>query len=170
MKKAIIIRGPSGAGKSTLAMQLREHYERRGTKVTVCSADDFFMKTVVQPDEEGNPEGVREYQFNPAKLSEAHAECLSKFIGAITDKHPVVIVDKTNIKMWEWRNYAMIARAAGYEVEVHDFRVETIEQMKTVALRNVHRVPADVVYRMCAEFEPCENATVHMVFPEKTEK
>jgi tRNA uridine 5-carbamoylmethylation protein Kti12 len=143
MKLAIIIRGPSGSGKSTLTKKLTEYHNGHGHDVTVCSADNFFMKDVKWIDEFGKECSRGEYQFNPAKLGEAHAACLGKFIGAITDKHPVVIVDNTNIKNWEWRNYAM---------------------------RNVHRVPADIVYRMCVEFEPCENAVVHQVFPEKTEK
>jgi tRNA uridine 5-carbamoylmethylation protein Kti12 len=170
MKLAIIIRGPSGSGKSTLTKKLTEYHNGHGHDVTVCSADNFFMKDVKWIDEFGKECSRGEYQFNPAKLGEAHAACLGKFIGAITDKHPVVIVDNTNIKNWEWRNYAMIARAAGYEVEVQEFRVEWVEAIKTVARRNVHRVPADIVYRMCVEFEPCENAVVHQVFPEKTEK
>lgn len=164
MKLALIIRGPSGSGKSTLTKKLTEYHNGNGHDVTVCSADDFFMQDVERSAVDGTPR--KDYVFNPAKLGEAHAACLGKFIGAITDKHPVVIVDNTNIKHWEWRNYAMIARAAGYEVQIQEFRVKP-DAYKTVARRNVHRVPADIVYRMCVEFEPCSNAVVHEVFPEK---
>jgi hypothetical protein len=153
---------------------LTEHFKEQGFKdsdIVVCSADDFFNKRCefgvsdkAFRDRDGN---LVEYRFNPAKLGEAHAQCLSTFIGAVADKKPVVIVDNTNIKMWEWRNYAMIAKSHGYEIQIQEFVVETVEQIREVARRNVHSVPADIVYRMCVEFEPCANAVRHIVFPEK---
>jgi len=175
-KVAIIIRGPSGSGKSTLTKALTAHHGEEN--VTVVSADEFFMEDGMVPDtslvvpDGGSPIMIpgRVYKFNPTKLGEAHAESLGNFIGALADKRPVVIVDNTNIHNWEWRNYAMIAKAHGYEIQIQEFRVETVEQISECQRRNVHRVPADIVAKMCIEFEPCANAVVHQVFPIEEKK
>lgn len=185
-KTVIIMRGPSGSGKSTFVDKtIKDLDECLGYKekdVLVCSGDHFFQVPcglAVSERAFRNREGkLVEYRFNPSKLGEAHAECLSRFIGAVTEqKKKVIFVDNTNIRNWEWKNYAMVARTFGYEIVIHEFRPESLADLKTCIKRNVHQVPMEVVCRMCVDFEPCELAVGHSIAngeiihrPERTEE
>jgi len=169
MKKAILVRGPSGCGKSTYARQLVAQYEKLGNEVVVCSADDFFMKPVermVSQSEAGMVfKKVMEYQFDPAKLAEAHARCFGKFLDAVQEAEckgidRLIVVDNTFIHRWEMKNYVKAAKFADCVVDVHEFRVETVEELRMCVRRNVHKVPADVVVRMAFEFEPHDGGVV----------
>jgi len=143
MRKVIILRGPSGAGKSTYIK------EALPQDVIVVSADHFFMKK----DEEGNDF----YDFNPSLLGQAHNACLLSFIQALDFEIECVVVDNTHIHKWEYQHYKAIAELAGYEVEIVEFIPKSVEDIKTCISRNTHRVPADIVTRMCIEFEPDED-------------
>lgn len=167
MKKVILVRGIPGAGKSTYVRKLRAEHEALGYEVVTCSADDFFIHEVwkqVSNTEAGILHNkVMEYQFDPAKLAEAHSACLGGFLDAVQeadDGDQLVIVDNTFIHKWEMRNYIKAANFADCVVEVHEFRVETIMQLRLCVERNEHKVPADVVARMAMEFEPYDGAVV----------
>lgn len=66
---------------------------------------------------------MRSYRFDPAKLPEAHAQCLKKFIrtaqgntgGALGD---IIIVDNTNSTVAEIAPYYAIAEAYGYDTRI----------------------------------------------------
>lgn len=167
----VIVRGPSGAGKSTLVKKLTEYYAGHGQETTVCSADNFFMVDTEYPDPRHSGHGpaprAKEYRFNPTKLGEAHATCMKEFMYALDKKAPVIIVDNTHIKTWEWTNYAVAAKMAKYEVQIQEFRPERVRDIQICVDRNVHRVPADVIAKMCVEFEPCELAVVHVIWPDE---
>lgn len=90
-----ILSGISGSGKSTYA---RRH---RGV---IVSADDYFVR-----------DGA--YRFNPARLSSAHATCFARYLGALDDGHPLVIVDNTNTTAVEIAPYVLAAQAKGYDHE-----------------------------------------------------
>lgn len=111
-----IMRGCSGAGKSTY---IRMHFPN----AFVCSADSFFMV-------DGH------YQFEGAKLSEAHKACFMKFIEAVIDKVEHIVVDNTNTQAWEMSPYILAGSSFGYEVEI----ITLIVDPKTAAKRNVHGV------------------------------
>ena len=123
--KVIILCGISGSGKSTLA-------GKPGDRVKfVVSADDYFMR-------DGGY-----YDFDPALLGEAHADCLRRFVRAIqpgvcSEPTPTrVVVDNTNTTVAELAPYAALALAYGYELEIVILHCEP-----SVALqRNVHNVP-----------------------------
>ena len=163
--RVILVRGPSGCGKSTWV-------EHQYPEATVLSADHFFLR-------EFNPRGsgqnvpigrysilekngkMYEYRFNPTQLGEAHAFCLGVFLQELKrGRCLTLIVDNTFIHKWEYGNYQLSAELAGYDVEIFEFRVETTEQLNLIRHRNCHRVPHEIVAKMCYEFEPDANATV----------
>ena len=165
MKIAVIVRGPSGCGKSTYTKCLEATYRAtEGCNVSYCSADNFFTKTVPLFRTDGIPSQQTrlEYVFDPTKLAEAHSDCFQRFVQAVKCKseNRVVIVDNTFIHKWEMINYVEVARLAGYTVQVHEFRVETIEELRMCIRRNVHRVPVEVVAKMALEFEPWDGGCV----------
>jgi predicted kinase len=148
MKQVTIMRGPSGAGKGAWIV------DNTPASAQVISADMFFMKEV---------EPLKfEYQFDPYKLSEAHAWCMSVFLKLLKNTESI-IVDNTNIKHWQFENYVLAAQLAGYDVRVVSITGFTIEDIKLCAKRNVHGTPLDVVAKMFLEFEPYEDEEIVLI-------
>lgn len=104
--KVIILRGISGCGKSTWA---EEHVPQDGV---IVSADHFFIQ----------PNGT--YAFDAAKLHEAHVACFRKFLDAQEQHASTVIVDNSNIQLWEFFPYFIAAHARRYDVELLTFRCD----------------------------------------------
>jgi len=151
VKKLVhIIRGIPGSGKSFYASEFCRRKNLVASNL-ICSADDFFMSCGV-------------YVFDPTKLPQAHALCMRKFMGLLTvSKLSPVFVDNTHIKKWEYANYRFLAEQCGYEVEIVEFRAETVADIAICAGRNSHRVPQEIVWRMAMEFEPDPDATVFQI-------
>ena len=149
MSKVTILRGPSGAGKSTL---LKREILKSGEQVTVVSADKFFEKSRTEFTDTG-PHEIPYYDFDPTKLPEAHAKCMEEFLMALMHGQEHVVVDNTNTQWWEYHNYELAARMAGYEVEIIEIVPKTVDEVKLCIERNVHRVPADIVMKMVLRFE-----------------
>lgn len=132
--KVVILRGISGSGKSSIAQKLIEGEPNH----IICSADEYFMKE--------DPEtGEVTYDFDPSKLSRAHASCMDKFLRGLMEKVPLIIVDNTNTERWEYGNYILAAHLADYDIEVQEIEITTIEQLKQCVERNVHGTPGTVV-------------------------
>lgn len=157
MKEVIIMRGPPGSGKST---HIRKNYR----DATVVSADHFFEKVERfqrDPSMDGGPVGERTvYNFEPTKIPEAHQSCLSRFISAIYEDASRIVVDNTNILPWQYETYKILAKEHGYQVVIVEFRPKTVEDIRACIERNVHRVPAEVVTRMCLEFQEDPDASL----------
>lgn len=85
-KTLIILRGVSGSGKSTLAQQIKFNG-------VICNADAYFTKS----------NGV--YEFDASKLDDAHNECRQQAENAMINQMTPVIIDNTNLKIWEFKQY-----------------------------------------------------------------
>lgn len=96
MGQVIILQGISGAGKSTYAAKLGGR---------IVSANDYFQAR----------DG---YRFAPAKLGEAHAQCMRRFIEMVQGSEPLVIVDNTNTTVAEIAPYYSVGQAYGYAVRI----------------------------------------------------
>lgn len=147
-RKVLILRGPSGCGKSTRAQHIQDTKKYCGWRpftVRVVSADQFFINV-----------DTGEYEFNPLKIGEAHADCLSRFIEILgtASSETLLIVDNTNIHRWEFHHYVEAARLGGWDVSIEQFVPRSFDDAKLCIKRNQHKVPADVILRMCNEFEP----------------
>jgi len=132
------MRGISGSGKSTY---IAKHYP----KAYICSADDFFTQVVG---------GGKAYVFDAKQLGDAHRWCMNKFIRAVTHIDPLgraalVVVDNTNLALWEFMGYYQVATAMGYEVSV--IRMDTPPEV--AGKRNLHGVPVGKVVDMARRFQ-----------------
>lgn len=104
MKTAYILIGASGAGKSTWTAA-------NVPDAVVCSADHHFMRN-------------GRYEFDPAQLGAAHAECLRAFVEAvrappaleIDELIQAIVVDNTNTTIAEVAPYLAVAQA--YDLDV----------------------------------------------------
>jgi len=132
--KVIIMRGIPGSGKSTITNTFKDS--------VVCSADQHFT------DEQGN------YNFDPKKLNEAHKACMQKFLRqidqVIRNTHDkTIIIDNTNIELWEISPYIAICQAYDVDYEIITVRCDP----EIASKRNMHGVPAKTIQRMCERLE-----------------
>lgn len=122
-----IIRGGSGAGKSTWT-------KTNHPSAAIASADNFFT----------NADG--DYNFEPTKLGEAHAECLRDFIDLCQDPigYKTMIVDNTNTTLAEFGPYAQIGLAYSHNVQILTFLYDPV----VAHGRNIHGAPLKVCIDM----------------------
>jgi predicted kinase len=133
MKKLIIWRGLPGSGKSFQIQNLPEH-------AVVCSADHFFDTGTA-------------YNFDQSKLGEAHAACQLKAFNAMAEGRPLVVIDNTNSRKWEYALYEAMGKRFGYVVEVRTIGGQSVEDVRTYAERNIHNVPEEVILKMAYRWE-----------------
>jgi len=125
-KTLFIIRGLPGTGKSTLAHQLTPW---------VCEADQYFTK----------PDG--RYEFDPAKLPEAHAYCeyCVEVLMRSVDNITKIAVSNTGSQRWEFQKYVALAQRYGYKIcEI---------TLTGDSFGSIHNVPDEAVERMKARWE-----------------
>jgi predicted kinase len=125
------MRGIPGVGKS--------YYVRKISKWVVCSADDFFI----------GDDG--EYRFDPAMLKQAHDACLMLFFTSLQEAKDddVIVVDNTNIRVYEFAPYYRLAEAFGVPVEIVWVHCDPAK----AAARTTHGVPSNKVLEMAQSFE-----------------
>ncbi len=140
MKTVIILRAPAGGGKSTLVSKLEKEY---GKPAYICSADDYWYA-----DREKTPEN---YLFDLSRIHVAHKECKDKFLAAINDKEPFIVVDNTNIQQKEYKFYFKAGISNGYNVVFHTITNCSVEDCFK---SNVHKVPLEAIQRMLDNFLP----------------
>ena len=141
-KKVIIMHGIPGSGKSTKAKELVKCLGM--DEITaICSADDYHMVN-------------GEYVFKPKNIRKAHDTCKSKFVKALKDGVPLVIVDNTNICEEEWFFYDCVGREFGYEIGHDVFKAVTPEDVLRFGCRNTHGVPISVCFQMWERWEDPE--------------
>ncbi len=81
---------PFRSGKSYIAQSLRKEAERAGLSATVCSADDFFMRSGA-------------YVFDTSLLTAAHEACMASAVAAVAAGTQLVVIDNTNSQRWEYQ-------------------------------------------------------------------
>jgi predicted kinase len=123
MKILYIVRGLSGSGKTTLANELSP---------VVYSADDWFT----------DGDGV--YEFDPAELANAHAECFSSVEFDMEVDVPKIAVANTFSQSWEAEPYFKLAKKYGYS----PFVIECQNSFE-----NVHEVPQETIDAMRERWE-----------------
>lgn len=132
-----IVRGLPGAGKSTTAERLKD----RHAVAAVVSADDWF--------ERGG-----KYDFNPAELKQAHADCLARAKRHLERGQSVAVANTFTMK-WEIEPYLEAAREYGADVKVlePDGGFDAGLSDSQLASRNLHGVGAEGIGRMRARWE-----------------
>ncbi len=132
----MIMRGIQGSGKSTWALNTIKELRKEGVHVRTVSSDHGHINS------DGN------YEFKPEKINEAHLQCFSGFLFYLKQESDmglgpeVLIVDNTNIALWEMTPYVMLAKAYGVpKIEI----VQMSTPLKTCLESQIHGVPEEQV-------------------------
>lgn len=143
MKQVFILRGLPGSGKTHYAHNLADELVAGDeSQYLICATDDYFYD---QSDE---------YHFDKFKLPQYHNLNLARFINALSQGLPLVIVDNTNIKKWEFIAYAQASTALGYQVKevvVGEIKDKSLQHL--YARRNTHGVALKTISKMAYMFE-----------------
>lgn len=152
MKRVRVMRGLPGSGKSTRARKAQQEAEKQGQTAVICSADDFFITR------DGS------YVFKPARLGEAHHQCLVKFIEALFAGIDLVIVDNTNIRVPEFILYMKLAKIAGRMIEIDGAKHISVAEITMWHARCVHDVPMETMKKRAEQWEdvPTSWEVVHV--------
>lgn len=113
------------------------------------------------------------YQWKPENMKKAHAACLKKYAGVLqymdhgecTRSFPpnqvnTLIVDNTNISVWEIAPYYALAEAYGANVKIVSFDPSVLEAFDCFK-RNVHNVPEINVKRMFKNMQEEQRSFPH---------
>ena len=124
ISNVLILRGISGSGKSTYANSLNENG-------MIVSADDYFI----------NEKGV--YEFDSLKLKKAHDSCLRGFVFCLENVEENIIVDNTNLSLWEMESYIRLAKLYWAVIQILTIPCS----VDAAYARNVHKVPLETITR-----------------------
>lgn len=137
----IVVSGLPGAGKTTYVQLMIAQACAGAQAAASLSADDFFIQS------DGS------WVFNPAKIRDAHAHCLKRFIAHCqAGDLDLCIIDNTNLTVAEIAPYMAIAQAYG-----HVASVLTITCSAEIAFaRQIHGVSLDRFMHMFANLRERE--------------
>ncbi|XP_034103318.1 uncharacterized protein LOC117567428 [Drosophila albomicans] len=142
-KIMIIMRGASGSGKSTLAKSLLQQtglLQQYGIQDFICSSDDYFNTQ-------------RGYQFNPNFLPDAHEWNQQRVAQKAATGWSPIIVDNTNMMIWEMQPYVQKAVQHNYIVELLEPQTGWCKSASKLAQKNTHQVPKESIQRMLERYE-----------------
>jgi predicted kinase len=137
-KQLILMRGLPGSGKSTKARKIA------GEKGVVFSTDDFFMAN-------------GQYVYDPKMIGEYHSRNFERTFAALKEGKSPIIVDNTNIKLWEMKQYVLAGEEHGYAVRIEEPETPWAFNYRQCAKRNSHNVPEETCRKMLDNYEPCKS-------------
>lgn len=157
-QELILIRGVSGAGKSTFAKKAAQGGVIHSTDDLINAQGnyrEFFNKM------------IQSKNFGP--LSQMHALNLKNAIKSIQDGVSPVVIDNTNIKPAEMKNYAVKALELGLADENIKFvNVGTGgASAEELAKRNLHGVPLEKIQQMIQSYNSAGDMTLQKVLDAK---
>ncbi|KAF7284345.1 hypothetical protein GWI33_022327 [Rhynchophorus ferrugineus] len=142
-KVLVLLRGLPGSGKSTLG-----HYILNNTigdneqtlRNHLLSTDDYFMKNGV-------------YNYNSMLIGDAHGWNHQRAFSAMSKGYSPIIIDNTNVQMWEMKPYAMMATDFGYFLDILEPDTHWCFNEKELAKRNKHNVPKATIRNMIERYD-----------------
>jgi predicted kinase len=134
MNRLIISRGCPGSGKTTYARRIKAKFKGiYGISVSICSADDYFIKNGT-------------YSYDRTKIGRAHEYCRDQARKAMNHGAYYIVFDNTNIARDEFKTYIELAKEFEYQTIEKVFGLDiAIEEL---AARNLHGVPKEKVELM----------------------
>ncbi len=131
-KLFFIMRGVPGSGKSTVAKEITHH------EGVIHSTDSYFYND------------KQEYHRVSEKLPEFHEKNFLAFRESLAQNQPIIVLDNTNTRRWEFDRYIHEAEKEGYIIEEIAM---PFPDPNEAGERNIHGVPAEAIQRMIKRFE-----------------
>ncbi|XP_049872220.1 uncharacterized protein LOC126371076 isoform X2 [Pectinophora gossypiella] len=139
----ILMRGIPGSGKTYLARQIIEitiGATYADFKTHILSTDDFFM--------------VRgKYLYDKSRISEAHEWNQRRSRAAMRQGLSPIIIDNTNVEIWEMEPYVKEGVRNGYYIEVVEPNTPWAKKANQLLKRNTHNVPPATICRMLDNYQ-----------------
>ncbi|XP_037506362.1 uncharacterized protein LOC119382640 isoform X2 [Rhipicephalus sanguineus] len=129
----VLMRGLPGSGKTFLAQKICG----RGV---VLSADHFFCQG-------------GKYNFDKSRLSEAHEWNKRRAKKFIQEGRSPIIIDNTNVEMWEMMPYVALALRAKYHVCVLEPDTPWKFDARQLTQKNTHGVPRRTIDSMLERYD-----------------
>lgn len=142
----IFMRGAPGSGKSHLAQTIVDRTMDGDYANHIFSTDDFFY----------DPR-TKQYNYNRQLLGDAHDKNQFRVAQRALNGWSPIIVDNTNMKLWEMFPYVKEGIKNGYLIRLLEPRTPWAKSVGQLAKRNKHQVPGDSISRMLTNYE---NASV----------
>lgn len=139
----IVMRGAPGSGKSHLAKSIVDSTMNGDYDNHIFSTDDFFYDR-----------RTKRYAYNPEFLEAAHNANQSKVTQRALNGWSPIIVDNTNMKLWEMVPYAREGVNNGYLIKILEPNTPWSKSSGRLASRNKHGVPKLTIERMLQKYEP----------------
>ena len=157
-QELIVMRGIPGAGKSTKAKTLVREGVIHSTDTIIERTGDyngFFAKMIESKD------------FTA--LSRAHSTCFTEAVTSMKNGVTPVVIDNTNIKMNEAKNFVKAALTMGYadeNIKFVDIGTAGLTA-EVLAERNTHGVPLEKIQQMMASHKGQGEMTLKKVLESK---
>lgn len=137
----VLMRGAPGSGKSYLSRALIDKTLGNGDyRNHIFSADDYFIVN-----------GTYKYQAD--RIEDAHRFNQNNVRAKARDGWSPIVVDNTNMTLWEMFAYVQIAADNGYYLEVLEPVTHWRFNARSLASRNTHGVPEQKIKAMLAKYE-----------------
>uniref|UniRef100_A0A2M4ABL4 Smr domain-containing protein n=1 Tax=Anopheles triannulatus TaxID=58253 RepID=A0A2M4ABL4_9DIPT len=140
----VLMRGAPGSGKSHLSRLLIDRTSAGDYRNHIFSADDYFLVNGV-------------YKFQPEALDSAHRFTHSSVLAKAREGWSPIVVDNTNIRLWEMYPYVQIAADHGYYLDILEPTTHWRNNSRSLAIRNTHGVPEPKIKQMLINFEKLTN-------------
>lgn len=142
-KVMIIMRGAPGCGKSYLAREIVDMaIESANYNNHIFSSDDFFY------------DRQNRYRYDSYRVPDAHEFNQKRVAAKAASGWSPIVVDNTNIRVWEMYAYVTVAVTHGYVVEILEPTTPWARSAGKLAQRNIHNVPKDKLQKMLQNYEP----------------
>lgn len=138
----LLMRGAPGSGKSHLARSIIDESRIGNYEDHIFSTDDFFYNV-----------HQKRYTYDRALLDVAHKTNQSKVQQRMLAGWSPIIVDNTNIKLWEMLPYARAAVHNGYLISILEANSPWARSADELATRNKHGVPREQIVNMLKKYE-----------------
>ncbi|XP_053669879.1 NEDD4-binding protein 2 [Anopheles nili] len=140
----VLMRGAPGCGKSHLSRTLIDHTSGGDYRNHIFSTDDYFMVNGV-------------YKFQADVLDAAHRYNQHKVLAKARDGWSPIIIDNTNIRLWEMYPYVQIAVDNGYLLDILEPKTHWRNNSRSLAIRNTHHVPESKIKSMLQNYEKLDD-------------
>lgn len=152
----ILMRGPPGCGKSHLSRSLVTNFaclDNNGYSIEdfICSTDDYFY----------NAKGV--YKYNPSYIPEAHKFNHQRVENKARSGLSPIIVDNTNMQIWEMLPYVKLAVQNNYLIEILEPKTPWGSSTRALARKNTHGVSQTRIQQIMDKYEKCSVASLTRV-------